>query len=95
VLGSEESHTAEGEAPAGEKKDYKKYLQHHNDNYKIFNTKSILESVVGDVKVIDAVKKDDKKVVDETKIEGNNSKASESEVDKKLEEAAAENKQPK
>jgi len=58
------------------------------------NGKSVLDSVTGDVKVIDAVKKDEKKIQEEGKIEGNSGKASDSEVNKKLEEAVKENKEP-
>ncbi len=96
TLGSGDSHTQEGETSAAAKKDYKKFIQHHNDNYNILNGKSVLESVVGAVKVTDSVKKDDKKedkkVVEPEKIEGNSSKISDSEANKKLEDAAKENK---
>ncbi len=92
-LSSGESHTAEGDTPPAAKKDYAKFIQHHNDNYNIMNGKSVLDSVTGDVKVIDDVKKDDKKIIEEGKIEGNSSKASDSEVNKKLEEAVKENKE--
>ena len=95
TLSSGETHTAEGEAPPASKKDYTKFIQHHNDNYNIMNGKSVLDSVTGDVKVIDSVKKDEKKMADENKIEGNNTKAADSEVDKKLEEAVKENKENK
>ncbi len=95
ALDSAQSHTPEGETAAPEKKDYKKFIQHHNDNYKIFNTKSVLDSVVGGVKVIDAVKKDDKKVEDVEKIEGGSSKIPDTEANKKLEDAAKENKEVK
>lgn len=93
ALDSGEAHTAEGETTTAAKKDYKKFIQHHNDNYNIMNGKSVLESVVGDVKVIDSVKKDDKKVIDQEKIEGGSSKMPDAEADKKLEDAAKENKE--
>jgi len=92
TLGSGETHTAEGDTASAAKKDYKKFIQHHNDNYNILNGKSVLDSVLGDVKVIDAVKKEDKKMPDVEKIEGNGSKVPDSEVNKKLEEAAKDNK---
>jgi len=95
ALGSGETHATEGETTATAQKDYKKFIQHHNDNYNILNGKSVLDSVVGDVKVIDAVKKGDKKVVDQEKIEGSSNKVPESEVNKKLEDAAKENKENK
>lgn len=82
TLGTGESHAAEGEAKKPEKKDYKKYIRDHKDNYNILNDKSILESLVGDVKVIDAVKKEDKKIKDEEKIEGNSGKVSDAELKK-------------
>jgi len=91
TLGSVETHTQEGEAAAA-KKDYKKYILHHNDNYHIHVGKTVLDSVVGDVKVIDAVKKEDKKVLDQEKIEGNSSKVPDSDATKKLEDAAKDNK---
>jgi len=94
TIGSAETHTPEGETSASSKKDYKKFVQHHNDNYNIMNGKSVLDSVIGDVKVVDAVKKDEKKIEDEGKIEGNSGKASDSEVNKKLEEAVKDNKEP-
>ena len=87
-----ETHTAEGETTTAAKKDYKKFILHHNDNYNIMNGKSVLDSVVGDVKVIDAVKKEDKKVIDQEKIEGGSSTIPDSEANKKLEDAAKENK---
>lgn len=95
ALDSGETHTAEGETTTAAKKDYKKFIQHHNDNYNIMNGKSVLESVLGDVKVIDSVKKDDKKVIDQEKIEGGGSKMPDAEADKKLEDAAKENKEVK
>jgi len=95
TLGSGETHTAEGENSTAAKKDYKKFIQHHNDNYNIFNIKSVLDSVVGDVKVIDEVKKEDVKMADQEKIEGSAGKVSDSEVNKKLEDAANENKELK
>jgi hypothetical protein len=95
TLSSGETHSAEGEAPPTSKKDYTKFVQHHNDNYNIMNGKSVLDSVTGDVKVVDSVKKDEKKVADEEKIEGNNTKAADSEVDKKLEDAVKDNKENK
>ncbi len=95
TLGSGETHSAEGEATPTSKKDYTKFIQHHNDNYNIMVGKSVLDSVTGDVKVVDSVKKDDKKIVEEEKIEGNNSKAVDSEVDKKLEDAVKDNKENK
>lgn len=91
TLDSEGSHTTEGENTTA-KKDYKKFIQHHNDNYNIFNVKSVLDSVVGNVKVIDAVKKDEKKITEPEKIEGTGTKVPESEVNKKLEDAANANK---
>jgi hypothetical protein len=95
TLGSGETHSAEGEAPPSSKKDYTKFIQHHNDNYNIMVGKSVLDSVTGDVKVIDSVKKDEKKITDEEKIEGSNTKAADSEVDKKLEDAVKDNKENK
>ena len=50
-----QSHTGEGE-PA-QKQDYAKLIEHHNDNYLIYNSKSVLESMIGDVRVIDDVNK--------------------------------------
>ena len=92
TLGTGETHTAEGETSSAATKDYKKFIQHHNDNYNILNGKSILDSVVGDVKVVDAVKKEEKKVNDVEKIEGSGTKTNDSEVNKKLEDAANANK---
>jgi len=94
ALDSAETHPAEGETTTAAKKDYKKFIQHHNDNYIIMNGKSVLDSVVGDVKVIDAVKKEEKKIVDQEKIEGGGNKIPDSEANKKLEDAAKENKEP-
>jgi len=91
ALDSAETHTGETDTSA-EKKDYKKFIRHHNDNYKILNGKSILEDVSGDVKVVDSVKKEDKKIEDQEKIEGNTGKIPDSEANKKLEDAAKENK---
>lgn len=91
ALESGETHTGETDA-AADKKDYKKYIQHHNDNYKILNGKSILEEVSGKVKVVDAVKKEDKKIEDQEKIEGSTGKIPDTEANKKLEDAAKENK---
>ncbi|MCL1864903.1 MAG: hypothetical protein FWF73_03730 [Spirochaetes bacterium] len=54
--------------------DYKQYINHHNDNYHILNEKSVLESVAGNAKIIDDVKKDNK-IDDQQKIEGNNTSA--------------------
>ena len=85
TLGSGESHTAEGDAKKADKNDYKKYIRDHNDNYNILNDKSILESVIGDVKVVDSVKKEDRKLKDDEKIEGGSKKVSEAEM-KKIEE---------
>lgn len=93
AFGTGESHTAEGETSSSGSKDYKKFIQHHNDNYHIINGKSILETVSGNVKVVDSVKKEDKKVEDQEKIEGNTSKVPDSEADKKLEDAAKDNKE--
>jgi len=59
TLADKGAHTGEGE-PVASKQDYAKLIQHHNDNYVILNNKSILGSMVGDVKVIDDVKKQDK-----------------------------------
>jgi len=92
AIGSGETHTAEGETAPADQKDYKKFIQHHNDNYKILNGKSILDSVTGNVKVVDDVKKEDKKEKDQEKIEGNTGKITDSEANKKLEDAAKENK---
>ncbi len=86
ALESGQVHTGEADANA-EKKDYKKFIQHHNDNYKILNGKSILEDVSGKVKVIDSVKKEDQE-----KIEGNTGKITDSDANKKLEDAVKENK---
>ncbi|MCL2155950.1 MAG: hypothetical protein FWH53_09825 [Leptospirales bacterium] len=75
VLG-DSSHT--GESDSSETgKDYKQYINHHNDNYLKLNEKSALESVAGDAKIVDYVKKDDKKEDkmpdDQQQIEGNTS----------------------
>lgn len=59
TLADKGAHAGEGE-PVASKQDYAKLIQHHNDNYVILNNKSILGSMVGDVKVIDDVKKQDK-----------------------------------
>ncbi len=59
TLADKGTHAGEGE-PVASKQDYTKLIQHHNDNYVILNSKSLLESMVGDVKVIDDVKKQDK-----------------------------------
>ncbi len=90
TLGSGESHTAEGETKKSDKKDYKKYIRDHKDNYNILNDKSILETVIGDVKVVDSIKKEDKKLKDDEKIEGGAKKLSDAEIkkiedDKKIE----------
>ncbi len=59
TLADKGAHAGEGE-PVASKQDYTKLIQHHNDNYVILNSKSLLDSMVGDVKVIDDVKKQDK-----------------------------------
>lgn len=86
TLGTGETHTGETQS-ASANKDYKKFIQHHNDNYHIYNKKSILESVTGDVKVIDSIKKSDKKLDDQEKIEKGGGGSTGIEADKKLEEA--------
>ena len=58
TLSEQGDHSGEG-AAVSSKQDYSKLLQHHNDNYKLLNGKSILDSLVGDVKVIDDVKKEE------------------------------------
>lgn len=58
TLSEQGTHTGEGE-PVSSKQDYAKLIQHHNDNYGILNGKSVLGSMVGDVKVIDDMKKQD------------------------------------
>lgn len=57
TLSEQGTHSGEGEI-ATQKQDYTKLLLHHNDNYVIMNGKSVLEGMVGNVKVIDNVKKD-------------------------------------
>jgi len=59
TLADKGEHAGEGE-PVAARQDYAKLIQHHNDNYIILNSKSLLGSMVGDVKVIDDVKKQDK-----------------------------------
>lgn len=45
--------------------DYSKLVIHHKDNYSMFTGDSILDGLVGSVKVIDAVKKDDQNNINE------------------------------
>jgi len=59
TLADKGAHAGEGE-PVASKLDYAKLIEHHNDNYVILNSKSMLGSMVGDVKVVDDVKKEDK-----------------------------------
>ena len=66
----DDAHTGESDSP-DTGKDYKQFINHHNDNYLILNEKSALESVAGDAKVIDYVKKDDKMPDDQQQIESN------------------------
>jgi hypothetical protein len=73
----EDSHVGESNATASEsgasseKKDYKQFVNHHNDNYLILKEKeSALESVAGKARIIDEVKKDNK-IDDEERIESN------------------------
>ena len=74
VLG-EDSHAGESNAST-EGKNYKQYINHHNDNYHILNVKeSALESVAGDARIIDDVKREDK-IDDQEKIEGNSNNTS-------------------
>jgi len=67
----------EGESDSETVKDYKKYINHHNDNYLILNIpkgeKSALESVAGDVKIKDPDKKGDQNNDDIQQIEVNSS----------------------
>lgn len=58
TLSEQGAHAGEGET-TGAKQDYAKLIQHHNDNYVILNNKSVLDSMIGDVRVIDDVKKKD------------------------------------
>ena len=59
TLAGKGAHAGEGE-PVASKQDYAKLIEHHNDNYVILNSKSVLGSMVGDVRVVDDVKKEDK-----------------------------------
>ena len=63
VLGDASHSGEEGEnkAAASDGKNYKQYINHHNDNFHILNAKSALESVAGDAKIVDFIKKNDKK----------------------------------
>lgn len=69
-LDSADTHTGEG-AAADKKKDYAGMMVHHKDNYHVLRQeKSILEELVGQVRVADDVKKDDEVIeTKEKKIE--------------------------
>jgi len=61
----------EGESDGGpEGKDYKLYINHHKDNYYLLiHDKSALELVARDAKIVDYVKKDEKRSDDQQQIE--------------------------
>ncbi len=74
TLSGETGH-ADGETAAKSDKDYSKYVAHHMDNYSMLTGESILDSMVGTVKVIDDMKKDE---------EGSSGKAERENIDREI-----------
>ena len=74
TLSGSSDHAGDGGAAQGDR-DYSKYVAHHKDNYSMLNGDSILDGMVGSVKVIDDMKKDE---------EGSSGKAERENIDREI-----------